>query len=129
MTARAPRSQGTVRALRILLRTGHLLAFAVLYGRAWDGGPAAGPATAAALTGLALVSLEVAVSPVWLVQIRGLVTAAKAVLLVCGLAFPSVLLPSLTAAAIAGGISSHMPGRYRYYSVLHRQVRGDTSAG
>ena len=30
---------------------------------------------------------------------------------------------------IIAGVASHMPGRYRYYSVLHGRVVGDQDAG
>ena len=30
----------------------------------------------------------------------------------------------LTVAAVIGAVSSHMPGRYRYYSLLYRRVVG-----
>jgi len=35
----------------------------------------------------------------------------------------------LTAAIIIGSVAAHMPGRYRYYSVIHRRVIGEQESG
>lgn len=35
----------------------------------------------------------------------------------------------LTAALVIGAVSSHMPGRFRYYSIVHQRMIGDTERG
>jgi hypothetical protein len=120
------------RALRTTLRTAHLLAFATLYGghvygvsadRLW-------PALAATVAnGGALMGLEIYRTPIWLAQIRGMATLAKILLVAAVAAWWHLRLVLLTAAVVIGGVVSHMPGRYRYYSVLHRRVVGSQESG
>lgn len=121
-----------VRAIRIAFRTAHLAAFAILYGGHWHDVPAArlAPALLATLaTGGALVALEIYRAPVWPLQVRGVATMLKVVLVATvGLAW-SARLWLLTAAMVIGGVSSHMPGRFRYYSLVHGRVVGGVERG
>lgn len=121
-----------VRALRTTLRTAHLLAFGALYGGHLYGVPAERlwPALLATVaTGGAFMSLEIYRTPIWLVQLRGVATLVKIALVAAVAIFWNVRVWLLTAAIIIAGISSHMPGRYRYYSVLHGRVVGDQDSG
>jgi hypothetical protein len=127
-----PRPLPAVRPLRTTLRTTHLIAFGTLYGGHVYGLPAERlwPALLATVgTGGALMSLEIYRLPLWLFQLRGVATLAK-ILLVAAVAVCwtcSVWL--LTAAIIIGSVAAHMPGRYRYYSVIHRRVIGEQESG
>ena len=48
----------------------------------------------------------------------------KALLLASAAAAPDSALELLVVAIIIGGISSHMPGRFRYYSLWHgREIK------
>ena len=88
------------------------------------------PALVATLvSGGALTALELYRTPAWLVQVRGVATFAKIVLVAAVAVFWEARLALLTAAIVIGGVVSHMPGRYRYYSVLHRRVIGDNERG
>lgn len=126
-----PRLPG-IRALRTTLRTAHLLAFGVLYGghvygvtaeRLW-------PALIATVaSGGALMLLEISRTPLWLVQIRGLATLFKIALVAAVAVWWTMHLVLLTAAVIIGGVVSHMPGRYRYYSIVHRRVIAEQGPG
>ena len=49
----------------------------------------------------------------------------KALLLVGAAIAPRSALAMLVLAIIIGGISSHMPGKYRYYSIWHGKVIRD----
>jgi hypothetical protein len=115
------------RWVRISLRTAHLITMALLVG-----GVAAGEAPlelgfafwGTVATGLAYVALELFNTGVWLFQLKGLAVMVKALLLAAAAVAPESALAWLIAAIVIGGISSHMPGRFRYYSLWHgRQIK------
>ena len=68
-------------------------------------------------------------TPLWLAQLRGVAALFKIALVAAVAIFWNVRVWLLTAAIIIAGVASHMPGRYRYYSVLHGRVVGDQDAG
>lgn len=121
-----------VRTLRTTLRTAHLLAFGALYGghvysisgqRLW-------PALLATVaTGAALMALEIYRTPIWLNQIRGVATLVKIGLVAAVAVYWDARLWLLTAAVIIGGVVSHMPGRYRYYSLIYGRPVGEQERG
>jgi hypothetical protein len=121
-----------VRTVRTSLRTAHLLAFGALYGGHVYGVPAASlhPSLLATVaSGGMLMALEVYRTPLWLVQVRGLATLVKILLVVAVAVWWDAGVFLLTAAVVIGGVVSHMPGRYRYYSVIHGRVVGSQEAG
>lgn len=122
----------SARAIRTGLRTAHLVAFGALYGGHVYGVSAERlyPALVATLaTGAALMGYEIIRTPVWPVQVRGLATFAKiAIVAAVPLAW-DLRVPLLTLAIIIGGVVSHMPSRYRYYSVVHGRVLGEAERG
>jgi len=127
-----PRPLPGVRPLRTTLRTAHTLAFAALYGGHVYGIAAERlrPALVATVaSGLALMALEMYRTPVWPVQLRGLAAFAKLALVAAVGLWWNARVALLSAAIVIGGVASHMPGRYRYYSVLHGRVVGATEAG
>ncbi len=117
---------------RTSLRTLHLVAVGALYGGHVYGVEADRllPALAAVLaTGGALVIFEVWQARIWLVQLRGAATFVKLVLVAgVGVAW-ELRLVLLTLALVIGSVSSHMPGRWRYHSLLHGRVVGPTQKG
>jgi hypothetical protein len=121
-----------MRVLRTSLRTAHIVAFSALYGgHVYGVAPERlVPALIATIaTGGAFMALEVYSAPVWLVQVRGVATLVKLVLVasVAVLWDWSVFL--LTIVTAIGVVTSHMPGRYRYYSLLHRRDVGHGGKG
>jgi len=127
-----PRPLPGVRPLRTTLRTAHLIAFGTLYGGHVYGLPAERlwPALLATVgTGGALTGLEVYRLPLWLFQLRGVATLMKIVLVAAVAVCWPCRVWLLTAAIIIGGVASHMPGRYRYYSIIHRRVIGEQESG
>ena len=121
-----------VRVIRTSLRTAHLLAFGALYGGHVYGIPAQRlwPALLATVaSGGALVALEIYRTPLWLGQVRGLATLVKIGLVVAAAVYWDSRLWLLTTAAIIGGVASHMPGRYRYYSFVHGHPIGEQERG
>ncbi len=127
-----PRPVPAARILRTALRTAHLIAAGALYGGHVYGVEAERlvPALAAVLaTGGAFLALEVYQSSIWLVQVRGVATLAKLAMVAAVALFWDFRVPLLTLAVIVGGVSSHMPGRWRYHSVLHGRVVGPRESG
>lgn len=121
-----------IRIARTTLRTAHLISFAALYGGHVYGiepDPLRPALLATLLSGGALTALEVYRTPAWLVQVRGVATFAKIVLVAAVAVFWEARLALLTAAIVIGGVVSHMPGRYRYYSIVHGRVVGEKESG
>lgn len=133
--AAAAESQGpipTARLVRTGLRTLHLIAVAALYGGHVYGVDAARlvPALAGAVaTGSALALFEAIRAPVWLVQVRGVATFSKLALVAAVAPLWEWRVALLTAALVIGAVASHMPGRWRYYSLRHGRVAGSREAG
>jgi hypothetical protein len=120
------------RWLRTSLRTLHLIAAGALYGGCLYSVDVARlqPALhSVLLTGGLLACFEVWQSRIWLVQLRGVATFLKLGLL-AGIGFaPNLTVALLTLALVIGSVSSHMPGGWRYHSVLHGRVAGPTQRG
>ena len=127
-----PRPVPAARLLRTALRTAHLIAAGALYGGHVYGVEAERlvPALAAVLvTGGGFLALEVFQASVWLIQVRGVATLVKLALVAAVALFWEYRVLLLTLAVIIGGVSSHMPGRWRYHSVLHGRVVGPRESG
>jgi hypothetical protein len=113
------------RWVRIGVRTWHLLSMGYLLG-----GTAQGLALAdqpfglwgTLASGLVFAALELYASCIWLFQLKGLAVIAKLLLLGAAAVSSGSGMPYLIAALVIGGISSHMPGKYRYYSPYHGAV-------
>lgn len=119
-----------MRWVRMSLRTAHLIAMGLLVGGVAVGTPV-GQLTLALwgtlLSGALFVGLELFESWVFLVQMKGVAVLCKLLLLAGALMFPASALPLLIVAIVIGGFSSHMPGKYRYYSLLHgRALKGSS---
>jgi hypothetical protein len=127
-----PRTVPQMRALRTGLRTAHVVAFAALYGGHVYGVAAERllPALIATLaTGGAFLALEVWSAPVWLVQIRGVATLVKLALVASIAVLWDWRIFLLTLVMTIGVVTSHLPGRFRYYSLLHWREVGDGGKG
>jgi hypothetical protein len=120
-----PRSFPGIRWVRISVRSAHLIAMGLLVGQVSLGiapNTLPGALWGTVITGLVFVGIELYQSQVFLVQLKGLAVFAKMALLLAAVEIPSAALPLLIVAIVIGGVSSHMPGRFRYYSIFHRQV-------
>jgi hypothetical protein len=120
------------RAMRTALRTTHIIAFAALYGGHVYGLPASRllPAlVATVVTGCAFIALECYHAPIWLVQLRGVSTAVKLVLVACVALWWDLRVLLLTVAIVIGSVVSHAPARFRYFSFLHRRQVGERESG
>ncbi len=109
----------------VVVRTLHLAAFGLLLGGyAYDVEPARlTPALiATVVTGAVLLVLEIHGDRRWPFLGKGLLVLAKLVLLLLVPVFPGARLPLLLAIVVLATVGSHMPRRFRYYSVLERRV-------
>jgi hypothetical protein len=121
-----------VRIVRTALRTAHLISFAALFGGHVYAvsAQALRPALwATVLSGGVLTAVEIYRTPAWPLQVRGVATFAKVLLVAAVAVYWEARVALLTTAIVIGGVVSHMPGRYRYYSVLHGTVIGDDERG
>ncbi|HID23281.1 MAG TPA: hypothetical protein EYP14_12880 [Planctomycetaceae bacterium] len=113
------------RAWNIASRTAHLAATGLLLGgHAYN--VAADrlllPLYLSILTGAALIFIEAYPSLRWLYQGRGVMVLAKlALLLIIPWLWPHRLIVLLAVLLIAS-VGSHMPSRFRYYSLVHGRV-------
>jgi hypothetical protein len=120
-----PRSLPYTRPCKIALRTAHLMATSVLVGgHAFEAPPSAllPWLYAAVASGVGMVLFEAYPSMNFLFQGWGLMLLAKLALL-CAIPFAGkATFPVLLAVVALASIASHMPGRFRHYSVLDRNV-------
>jgi hypothetical protein len=127
-----PRPLALVRPLRSTVRVLHLIAVGALYGGHVYNVSAERliPALVATLaTGGAFVALESYRAPIWLVQVRGGLTLVKIVLVASVALLWDLRVPILTLAVVIGAVGSHMPGDWRYHSLLHGRVVGTPEKG
>ena len=119
-----------MRWLNIALRTAHLGAMGVLLGgHAFDVSPESLKVNLWLTigTGVVLAAVESGGRLLWLHQGRGLMTLTKlALICIVPLAW-DYRLPILLAVVVLASVGSHMPGRFRYYSLIYRQVVHDVS--
>jgi hypothetical protein len=117
-----------IRALNIAVRTAHLAVTGVLLGGHFVEAPAGRLRPVlylAILTGALLVLIEAGGRWRWVHQGRGVLVLAKlALLCVIPFAWPHRF-AILTAIVVLASVGSHMPARYRYYSVVYRQLVKD----
>jgi len=110
----------------IALRTAHIAAMGILLGGHAFDVPVSRLMILALWgtvgSGLALGFLEAGLRLEWFHQGRGLMTLAKLILLVSVPWLWDYRLPILLAVVVLASVGSHMPARFRYYSVLYRRV-------
>ena len=77
-------------------------------------------------SGAVMFAVELYSSFDWLTEVGGLAVVLKLALL-CAIPFAwSARVPLLFAVVAVAGIGSHMPGKYRHYSLRHRRVMKET---
>jgi hypothetical protein len=123
-----PRRLPHARAWNVVFRTAHLAAVGTLLGGHVFGVPHDRLLVwlwVSIGTGGMLMAIEAFATLDWLMQVSGLLVLFKLLLLVLILfAWDSRVTILYTVVAIAG-IGSHMPGKYRHYSVYYgRNMRG-----
>ena len=76
-------------------------------------------------TGIVLLALEAGPRLLWFHQGRGLMTMTKLALIGSVPFFWDYRLPILLVVVAIGSVGSHMPARFRYYSILHGEIIRD----
>ena len=120
-----PRPLPYARAMSIALRTVHIAAVGILLG-----GHAFEVSAVRLLpwlyvsivSGAGLIGLELYSSCKWLYQGKGVLVLLKLLLIAAVAVCWEQRLWLLLAALVLGSVGSHMPGRFRYYSFIHRRV-------
>jgi len=113
------------RAWNIAFRTAHIAATGILLGGHAFDVPSSRLMVSLWLTmatGAALGAMEAGPRLVWFHQVRGLMTLGKLVLVAAVPFFWAYRLPILLAVVVVASVGSHMPARFRYYSILYKQV-------
>ena len=78
-------------------------------------------------TGVFLIALESGARLLWFHQGRGILVMVK-LALICVVPFAwDFRLPILLLVVVIASVGSHMSGRYRYFSVVYREVIPDAS--
>jgi hypothetical protein len=120
-----PRVLPQARAISITFRTMHIAAIGVLLG---------GHMFAVApdrllpwlylciVSGAGLMGMELYSSCKWLYQGKGVLVLVKLLLTALVAVFWEQRVWLLMLVLVIGSVGSHMPGRFRYYSFLHRRV-------
>ena len=115
------------RWVRISIRTLHIISMAFLLGGVAQGISFSELHLSLLATigsGLLFVALELYCTFIWLFQLKAWVVILKMILMVAAGFSPQAALELFLAAIIIGSISSHMPGKYRYYSFWHgREIK------
>ena len=119
-----------IRTLRIGFRTLHIGAMGLLLGGlAFDISPERLEVSfwVTVGSGVALVLVESGARWLWFHQVSGVMTLTKVALFVAVPLAWDFRLPILLAVVVIGSVGSHMPGRYRHFSVIYGQVIRDKS--
>jgi hypothetical protein len=77
-------------------------------------------------SGSLMFAVELYSSFDWLTEVGGLAVVLKLALLCLVPVVWSARVPLLFAVVAVAGIGSHMPGKYRHYSLRHRRVMKET---
>jgi hypothetical protein len=118
----------STRAWNIAIRTAHVATMGILLGGHAFDVPKADLETShwwCIGTGVALAALEAGPRLIWFHQGRGLIVLAKTALIGAVPFFWDYRLPILLLVVVIASVGSHMPARFRYYSVLRREVIRD----
>lgn len=112
------------RAWNVGARTVHLAATGTLLGGHFFAAPADALIPwlwTAIVSGAVMFGLELYTSFDWLAEVGGLVVIVKVAVL-CVIPFAwSARVPLLFLVVVIAGVGSHMPGKYRHYSLLYRR--------
>ncbi len=111
------------RALRVTLRTLHIIGFSIFSGGLWFGVPQAELMPwlyASVLTGAGLMALELLVGLDWFLRLAGGVTLLKLALLLLVPVFPDYNRFLLLPAIVLSSVGSHMPSWLRHFNYVKR---------
>jgi hypothetical protein len=123
-----PRRVPGERAINIALRTAHLMTFGILLGgHVFDVAPQRliPYLYLTIASGAGLIALELYRSCRWVYLLKGVLVGLKLILLVAAGVWWDQRVPLLLLVLLLGSVGSHLPARFRYYSVIHRRVLSD----
>ncbi len=113
------------RGISILCRTIHIAATGILLGGHVFAIPESRLLTLlylSILSGAGLIGIELYSSCKWVYQGKGVLVLIKLLLVAAVAIFWEQRVWLLLMALVIGSVGSHMPGRFRYYSIRHRRV-------
>ena len=120
-----PRVLPYARGISIVFRTVHIAAIGILFG----GHVFAVSDTRlvpwlylSVISGAGLIGIELYSSCKWFYQGKGILVLIKLLLVAAVAIFWEQRVWLLLLALVIGSVGSHMPGRFRYYSIRHRRV-------
>jgi hypothetical protein len=123
-----PRRVPYERGVNIVLRTAHLMTFGILLGgHVFDVAPhrLIPYLYLTIASGAALIALELYRSCRWIYLLKGVLVGLKLILLIAAGVWWDQRVPLLLLVVLLGSVGSHLPARFRYYSVIHRRVLSD----
>ncbi|MDP2876610.1 MAG: hypothetical protein Q8O00_10535 [Holophaga sp.] len=121
----SPYGLPSARALQVLLRSIHIVAMALVLGGLAQGGTHETlwtPILVTILSGVLLLGLDLARGSMVISQGSGVAALFKLALLGLGNIFPAVRLPFYLAATFVASVGSHMPARWRHFSLVTGKV-------
>lgn len=114
------------RGMSLLLRTLHLVSFGILLGGhvfAIDADRLLPALYLTIASGVGLMALEIStIGPHWLFMGKGAAVLVKLLILLVVPYAWDYRLPLLLLVVAIASVSSHMPGRYRHYSILQGRI-------
>jgi hypothetical protein len=123
-----PRRVPCERGINIILRTAHLMTFGILLGgHVFDVG-AHRLILYLYLTigsGAGLIAVELYRSCRWVYLLKGVLVILKLILLIAAGVWWDQRVVLLLLVVLLGSVGSHLPARFRYYSVIHHRVLTD----
>jgi hypothetical protein len=123
-----PRRVPHERGITIALRTAHLMTSGILLGGHFFDMPADRLIQFLYLTiasGVGLILLELYASCRWIYLGKGAMVLLKVGLLIAAGVWWDQRVVFLLLVVLAGSVGSHMPARFRYYSLIHGRVISD----
>ena len=123
-----PRRVPCERGINIALRTAHLMTFGILLGgHVFDVAPhrLIPYLYLTIASGAGLVAVELYRSCRWFYLLKGILVSLKLILLIAAGVWWDQRAALLLFVVLLGSVGSHLPARFRYYSVIHRRVLSD----
>jgi len=113
------------RGISILFRTVHIAAIGILLGGhvfAVSESRLLPLLYLSIISGAGLIGIELYSSCKWIYQGKGMLVLIKLLVVAAVAVFWEQRVWLLLLALVIGSVGSHMPGRFRYYSIRHRRV-------
>lgn len=110
------------RLLKVVVRTFHLVGVAGVFGNAMANTSDNVYAALVISSGIVLVIMESYPRLLWFVQLRGIATVVKLLILLLMHRQPALAIPCLVAVIAISGFMAHAPSWIRYFSVQHGKV-------